>query len=418
MESRTIDMNIGIVTTWFERGAAYVSRAYQHTLSQSHNVFIYARGGEKFGIGDPNWDNDKVHWGKTYKSRIPSYIDWADFHQWIKDNHLQLLLFNEQISWDIIIKCHFQLDIPIGSYIDYYKEKTVKFFDLYDFVLCNTKRHYSVFIHHNNAFYIPWGTTTDTLIPHLKINTVKENSAITFFHSCGMSPYRKGTDLLVKAYKKFSGDSKLIIHAQTKDRILGQLREDIIADNRITLIEEEIPLPGLYHLGDIYVYPSRLDGIGLTIAEALSCGLPVITTDEPPMKEFIQEGRNGKLVKVKKYTKRYDHYYWPEAECDIDDLAKTMEYYLVDPDAIKIQGMAARKYAEEKLNWQNNSISLNDIVPSIKKSPKKLPLKILLEIILNEYTILNYPPAFIVRFLKKIGLGNFLFSIRKYFHRI
>ena len=41
-------MNIGIVTTWFERGAAYVSKQYKDSLEEcGHKVFIYSRGGEK-----------------------------------------------------------------------------------------------------------------------------------------------------------------------------------------------------------------------------------------------------------------------------------------------------------------------------------------------------------------------------------
>ena len=40
-------MNIGIVTTWFERGGAYVSRQYRDLLKNDFNVFIYARGGEQ-----------------------------------------------------------------------------------------------------------------------------------------------------------------------------------------------------------------------------------------------------------------------------------------------------------------------------------------------------------------------------------
>lgn len=38
-------MNVGIVTTWFERGAAYVSRQYLEALrSDSNNsVYIYMR---------------------------------------------------------------------------------------------------------------------------------------------------------------------------------------------------------------------------------------------------------------------------------------------------------------------------------------------------------------------------------------
>lgn len=49
-------MNIAIVTTWFERGAAYVSRQYRQALMRSHQVFIYARGGEAYAATDPVWN--------------------------------------------------------------------------------------------------------------------------------------------------------------------------------------------------------------------------------------------------------------------------------------------------------------------------------------------------------------------------
>jgi len=42
----------------------------------------------------------------------------------------------------------------------------------------------------------------------------------------------------------------------------------------------------------------------LCAPEALACGLPVITTDNAPMNEFVQDGVNGKLVKVKRFQKR------------------------------------------------------------------------------------------------------------------
>jgi len=57
-------MNIGIVTTWFERGAAQVSHQYKEILGQDNEVFIYARGGEKYARNNPKWDTPDVTWGK------------------------------------------------------------------------------------------------------------------------------------------------------------------------------------------------------------------------------------------------------------------------------------------------------------------------------------------------------------------
>lgn len=90
------NMNIGIVTTWFERGAAYVSRQYRDLLSTEHEVFIYARGGESYAIGDPHWDDARVTWAKKCFNPLLTAVDLQDFERWIRSNKLDVVFFNEQ----------------------------------------------------------------------------------------------------------------------------------------------------------------------------------------------------------------------------------------------------------------------------------------------------------------------------------
>jgi 1,2-diacylglycerol 3-alpha-glucosyltransferase len=73
-------VNIGIVTTWFERGAAYVSRQYAKSFLSKHDVLIYARG------GDQKWDNDfnctNVTWAKTKGMPVSSAFCLDDYSRW------------------------------------------------------------------------------------------------------------------------------------------------------------------------------------------------------------------------------------------------------------------------------------------------------------------------------------------------
>lgn len=355
-------MNIGIVTTWFERGASYVSKSYFETLSLKHNVYIYARGGEKYAIGDPKWDFEYVTWGKKVPNSIPTYIDWEDFKNWINSRKLDIILFNEQHSWEAVLKLR-DLGIIIGTYIDYYTKDTVDFFNIYDFVLCNTKRHYSIFKNHSNAIYLPWGTDVNKFPFDIK----KYNrSKIIFFHSAGMNPYRKGTDLLITAFNNIKGKAELIIHSQVPLDRTGSLYNKIISDSRITLVEEEIGIPGLYYLGDVYVYPTRLEGMGLTIPEALASGLPVITTNDAPMNEFIQNRINGLLVDVDEKKFRSDEYYWPMAICNINHLTECMELFIKNMDKLELFKQNSREYAEKNLDWEKNSKNLNSLILNIK----------------------------------------------------
>lgn len=56
-------------------------------------------------------------------------------------------------------------DLVLGSYIDYYKLSTVKNFEIFDFLICNTQRHYEVFSWHPQSFYIKWGTNIELFNP-------------------------------------------------------------------------------------------------------------------------------------------------------------------------------------------------------------------------------------------------------------
>lgn len=357
-------MKIGIVTTWFERGASYVSKAYLETLSEKHDVFIYARAGERYAQGDPDWDKDYVTWGKAVPGKIVTYVDFEDFKGWVLRNGIEMIIFNEQHSWEILLEAK-KLKLSLGAYIDYYTPETVPFFGIYDFLLCNTNRHYGLFKDHPHAIYVPWGTDVDAYHP-----SGTAHDCLTFFHSCGGSPVRKGTDLTIKAFRQVRGDVKLIIHTQWDLQFNDELAGILAEDKRIEIIHKEVGKPGLYYLGDVYVYPSRLEGIGLTMAEALASGLPVITTDAPPMNEFVFDGLDGKLVPAETVRRRSDNYYWPETICNEGSLTKAMQFYVDNCERLGDYKTSARQFAVSNLDWKKNS---RDLPSLIEKMPCNSP---------------------------------------------
>lgn len=361
-------MNIGIVTTWFERGAAYVSKAYLDALHEEHSVFIFARGGESRAIDDPYWDKPNVTWGKQHKDNW-FRIDWRQFKQWVRQNDIDIVVFNEQQDWEIIVDCT-KLDIITVAYVDYYTRRTIPFFQLYDSVICHTKRHFSVFENHFQPHYIPWGTDLELYRPVIK----REETDVIFFHSAGMGGInlRKGTDLLVRAFSSIEATgAKLIIHSQKPLHTFQEVAQVIAAHPRITFIHETVAPPGLYHLADVYVYPSRLDGLGLTIMEALASGLPVITTDSPPMSEFVTDQVTGKLVKVEYHLSRDDGYFWAESICSIKSLAESMLFFVNNRQQLPRYQNAARRYAEQELDWSRNSKLLRRVFSGLTKNPHK-----------------------------------------------
>lgn len=361
-------MNIGIVTTWYERGAAYVSRQYAETLRNAgHDVFIFARDGE-YARNDPVWDTSCVHWAKKWPLSDSSRMHVYDFRFWLKRNHIELVLFNEQrILWPIAV-CQ-ELGVRTVAYIDYYRLTSVKNFACYDGLICNTLRHFSVFNWHPGAFFLPWGTDTELFKPKQNLNRLVAPNLVTFFHSAGCSD-RKGTDLLIHAFSKLQGPCKLVIHSQ--QNILDwfpSLKETVAqlqASEKLELIHNTVTAPGLYHLGDVYVYPTRLEGIGLTICEALACGLPSIVPDNAPMNEFVHHHETGLLAKIDSYVSRADGYYWPMGIVSIDSLADQMQFCVDNADWILHAKFQSRTQALETRNWRTNSSPLPDFLTNLK----------------------------------------------------
>jgi glycosyltransferase involved in cell wall biosynthesis len=363
-------MNIGIVTTWFERGAAYVSRLYRDVLEKDHQIFIYVRAGDFYAQGDPNWSGSNVTWGKKSRLPISTPIELNDFQRWIEKNRLEIIFFNEQNWWNPVIFCN-SMGIKTGGYVDYYTEQTIPLFGCYDFIICNTKRHYSVFDWHPQCFYVPWGTDISLFTP--KSFRPVEEGVVTFFHSAGMNPERKGTDLVIRAFSCLqSSKARLVIHSQLNLKTIFPHLENLISNleyqGSIQYYEQTVPAPGLYHFGDVYIYPSRLEGIGLTVPEALACGLPVITSESPPMSEFINE-TNGKLVKVSRLFSRADGYYWPQCLVDESSLVEQMEFYIENYRELEAYKRAARADADRNLDWFKNAKDLPRIFENITKRP-------------------------------------------------
>ncbi|OGV49066.1 MAG: hypothetical protein A2X49_05250 [Lentisphaerae bacterium GWF2_52_8] len=346
---------VGIVTTWFHRGAAMVSYQYMKALQGfGAKVFVYARGGESFAQGDPFWDIANVFWSGDREGMGRTAVSEDKFEKWLRENGIDAVLFNEQHDPGIVAWCR-KHGVEIWSYIDYYTVEDghmpPKVFSAFDGLLCNTRRHYSAFSWHPNCHYIPWGTLTDLFVPQYL--TRLHGSKPVFFHNAGMySNNRKGTlEVLKLAQLLAPHGAKFVLHSQQAMNVDGL--------SNIEIVSGSAEPPGFYQRGDVCLYPARLDGIGLTVCEALSCGLPLIVPDGEPWNEFVTDGVNGLTVKIK--SKTQELYYWPFVDIDFDDFTAKAATCLEQPGLVLEQKMNARKSALEKFDWLKNSEPLAEL---------------------------------------------------------
>jgi glycosyltransferase involved in cell wall biosynthesis/Flp pilus assembly protein TadD len=342
-EEKTGRLNIGFVSIWFERGQSYVTKMIRDVIASRHRTFVFARTGGVYG--QPMLETAGT-WHVPDLTTYPDYeIPGHVIQEWIRNNRLDAVIFNEEYDWNLV-RAAKGTGIKVITYLDYYKDDWKPHMGLYDAVLCSTKRTYELVKGLCRAHYMGWAV--DNRMFHPRDDGGKK---FTFFHNAGWLGinYRKNTPAAIVAFDAISKhlpDVDLFIHSQVEIEKLPPQIAGIVRQNpRIIYHVETTPAPGYYHKGRIMLFPTKLEGLGLPLFEALACGLPVIATDAPPMNEFIRHGENGLLVRVAEVVTRQDDIAFPETLVDVRELALKMAALAQDEDRVVRLGLNARNDA-------------------------------------------------------------------------
>jgi glycosyltransferase involved in cell wall biosynthesis len=108
----------------------------------------------------------------------------------------------------------------------------------------------------------------------------KYNLPDSFILSVGTIEERKNLLLTAKALKKVNDIKLVVVGKETK--YTEQVKAYLTANNlnhRVIFLKDVTfaELPAVYQLASVFVYPSRYEGFGIPILEALNSGTPVIS---------------------------------------------------------------------------------------------------------------------------------------------
>ena len=195
--------------------------------------------------------------------------------------------------------------------------------------------------------FTPWGPG----LPQLKSNAFK-------FLMVGTYETRKGYAELFRAFRQAFDertDVELLIKCQflpdAAKREKLRARISAHAPRQLRVVEgrlNDATMAALYRSCDCFVFPSRGEGCGLPLIEAMACGLPVISTCCSGHSQVLDRfaGRYLRIDTIQKSAQAPDFlrwYRWSEGagswyEPDIDSLARLMQqaasrHFPLDPVA-------------------------------------------------------------------------------------
>lgn len=175
----------------------------------------------------------------------------------------------------------------------------------------------------------------------------RPSSQFTLFCNRSWEP-RYGVDVLAKAFVKVAAAnpnvSLILLGGGSQGaairRILqtGGVLERVHFGGQVS----QSDLPRWYHMADLFISPSHIDGSSVSLMEALACGLPCLVSDIPANREWVTDGENG----------------WLFRDGDADDLAAKILRIIAGRGSLPKIGRAARVAAEQKADWKKNAAKL------------------------------------------------------------
>ena len=123
---------------------------------------------------------------------------------------------------------------------------------------------------------------------------------------------------------------------------LGSLARELGVAERVRFLRDitDGDLPALYNTASAYLglsrlMPDRVEGFGISLVEASSCGIPVVAGRTGGIPDAVRDGETGILVE-------------PEA---LDEVCDAVRVILDDPDRAARMGQAGRRAVETYYNW-------------------------------------------------------------------
>ncbi len=251
---------------------------------------------------------------------------------------------------------------------------------------------------------VPEGVDAELYHPHCRPwNETKLPTKFRFL-MLGKFEERKGYTQLLDAFVKAFGKNPKVellikgdyyIDPQRKGAMLLDFVKSYNAPNirLLTGVASQEDLFVIYNMADAFVFPSRAEGWGLPLIEAMATGLPAIATNYSGQTEFLShlEGLfmpvRHNLVPVQdpeihRFVMDHDGDWGRWAEADVDDLADKMQEMVKNYLQWRQNALKASTILRSRFTWANaahialESLITSGMLPHVKfQTPPKISMK-------------------------------------------
>ena len=222
------------------------------------------------------------------------------------------------------------------KYIKFGEKMAVKYADEI-IVLSENVKNYFKENYNRNTHFIPNGVNKPKILKAKEIKDKYNLSKDSYILFLGRIVPEKGIHYLIDAYQKINTNKKLVIAggASDTDDYYQELKEKSKNNENIifTGFVQGTELAELYSNAYIYCLPSDLEGMPLSLLEAMSYGNCCLTSDIDECSEVLED--KGVIFK----------------KTDITDLADKLKKLCNDNNLVRKYKDESQKFILNKYNW-------------------------------------------------------------------
>ena len=168
--------------------------------------------------------------------------------------------------------------------------------------------------------------------------------------------YQKGIDAIVRSLTLLPHEVKFLIAGGGSEEVmLKNLVTELGLDERVSFLgslnREDVPKYRNTVVSDIFVHPSRSEGLGNSVLSAMAGRLPVIATQVGGLADFIFTETSGRPATA-----------WAVEPDSPEQIAAVVKDIMANPGKVKERTDNARAMVEREYRWEQIAIDMQSMV--------------------------------------------------------